>query len=37
MFLNMYVKEMKEALRNRRTLILSVLLPILLLTGLTLF
>lgn len=37
MFLNMYVKEMKEALRDRRTLILSVFLPILLLTGLTLF
>ncbi|WP_416117758.1 hypothetical protein [Peribacillus butanolivorans] len=37
MFLNMCVKEMKEVLRDRRTLILSVLLPILLLTGLTLF
>ncbi|MFE4353198.1 hypothetical protein ACFVSS_21985 [Peribacillus butanolivorans] len=37
MFLNMYMKEMKDALRDRRTLILSVLLPILLLTGLTLF
>ena len=37
MFLNMYIKEMKEALRDRRTLLLSVFLPILLLTGLTLF
>ncbi|KOR84617.1 sodium ABC transporter permease [Bacillus sp. FJAT-22058] len=37
MFLDMYLKEMKEALRDRRTLILSVFLPILLLTGLTLF
>ena len=37
MFLNMYLKELKEALRDRRTLLLSVFLPILLLTGLTLF
>ncbi|MFJ7746496.1 ABC transporter permease [Peribacillus sp. NPDC097295] len=37
MFLNMYIKEMKEALRDRRTLLLSVFLPILLLTGLTIF
>ena len=37
MFLNMYIKELKEALRDRRTLLLSVFLPILLLTGLTLF
>lgn len=37
MLLNMYLKEMKDMLRDRRTLLLSIALPILLLTGLTLF
>ncbi|MGD6902394.1 ABC transporter permease [Bacillus infantis] len=37
MLRNIYIKEMKDILRDRRTLLLSVLLPILLLTGLTLF
>ncbi|MEK3806282.1 ABC transporter permease [Bacillus sp. FSL H8-0547] len=37
MLLNCYIKEMKDCFRDSRTLILTVLLPIILMTGLTLF
>ncbi|WP_246945091.1 ABC transporter permease [Bacillus pinisoli] len=37
MLLNIYVKEMKDSFRDRRTLLLTVLLPIFMMTGLTLF
>ncbi|MTH55500.1 ABC transporter permease subunit [Bacillus mangrovi] len=37
MFLKIYLKEMKDMLRDQRTLLLGVLVPILVLTGLTLF
>ncbi|MGX1195403.1 ABC transporter permease [Metabacillus sp. SLBN-84] len=37
MLLNCYLKEMKDCFRDSRTLILTVLLPIILMTGLTLF
>jgi sodium transport system permease protein len=37
MLRKIYLKEMKDSLRDRRTLLLSVFLPMLLMTGLTLF
>jgi sodium transport system permease protein len=37
MLLNIYLKEMKDCFRDRRTLFLTVLLPIVMMTGLTLF
>jgi sodium transport system permease protein len=37
MFLNIYKKEMKDSFRDRRTLLLTVLLPIIMMTGLVLF
>lgn len=37
MLLNIYIKEMKDCFRDRRTLLLTVLLPIVMMTGLTLF
>lgn len=37
MFLNIYLKELKDCFRDRRTLLLTVLLPIVMMTGLTLF
>ncbi|WP_096155611.1 ABC transporter permease [Bacillus sp. FJAT-45066] len=37
MFRNMYLKEMKDSFRDRRTLLLTVLLPIVMMTGLVLF
>ncbi len=37
MLLNIYLKEMKDCFRDRRTLLLTVLLPIVMMTGLTLF
>ncbi|MBS2967931.1 ABC transporter permease [Metabacillus sp. KIGAM252] len=37
MFLKIYLKEMKDSLRDRRTLLMGVFIPILVLTGLTLF
>ncbi|WP_407269769.1 ABC transporter permease [Radiobacillus sp. PE A8.2] len=37
MLLKIYIKEMKDSFRDRRTLLLTVLLPIVMMTGLTLF
>jgi sodium transport system permease protein len=37
MFRNIYIKEMKDSFRDRRTLLLTVLLPIIMMTGLVLF
>lgn len=37
MLRNIYLKEMKDSFRDRRTLLLTVLLPIIMMTGLTLF
>lgn len=37
MLFNIYFKEMKDCFRDRRTLLLTVLLPIILMSGLTLF
>src|SRR5699024_12766307 len=37
MLRNIYLKEMKDSFRDRRTLLLTVLLPILMMTGLTFF
>ncbi|MET1032387.1 ABC transporter permease [Domibacillus tundrae] len=37
MLLNIYLKELKDCFRDRRTLLLSVFLPIVMMTGLTLF
>ncbi|QFG00757.1 ABC transporter permease [Psychrobacillus glaciei] len=37
MFLKIYGKEMKDCFRDRRTLLLSVLLPIIMMTGLVFF
>lgn len=37
MFRKIYIKEMKDSFRDRRTLLLTVLLPILMMTALTLF
>ncbi|WP_050616436.1 ABC transporter permease [Bacillus testis] len=37
MLLNIYLKEIKDCFRDRRTLLLSVLLPILIVSGMTLF
>lgn len=37
MLLNIYLKEMKDSFRDRRTLFLTVLLPIVMMTGLTFF
>ncbi|MHC8521250.1 ABC transporter permease subunit [Rossellomorea sp. H39__3] len=37
MLLNIFKKEMKDAFRDRRTLLLTVLLPILMMTALTFF
>lgn len=37
MFLKIYLKEMKDCFRDRRTLLLTVLLPIVMMTGLTFF
>lgn len=37
MLLNIYWKEMKDSFRDRRTLLLTVFLPIIMMTGLTLF
>ncbi|WP_191559740.1 ABC transporter permease [Metabacillus idriensis] len=37
MLLDIYLKEMKDCFRDRRTLFLTVLLPIIMMTGLTLF
>lgn len=37
MLLNIYLKEMKDSFRDRRTLLLTVFLPIIMMTGLTLF
>ncbi|WP_046175819.1 ABC transporter permease [Domibacillus indicus] len=37
MLLNIYLKELKDCFRDRRTLLLSVFLPIIMMTGLTLF
>jgi sodium transport system permease protein len=37
MFRNIYKKEMKDSFRDRRTLLLTVLLPIIMMTGLVLF
>ena len=37
MLLEIYLKEMKDCFRDRRTLFLTVLLPIVMMTGLTLF
>lgn len=37
MFLKIYLKEMKDCFRDRRTILLTVLLPIIMMTGLTFF
>jgi sodium transport system permease protein len=37
MLLKVYLKEMKDSFRDRRTLLLTVILPIVMMTGLTLF
>lgn len=37
MLRNIYIKEMKDSFRDRRTLLLSVFLPIIMMTGLVLF
>ncbi len=37
MLLDIYLKEMKDCFRDKRTLLLSVLLPIIMMTGLTFF
>lgn len=37
MLLNIYLKELKDSFRDRRTLLLTVFLPIVMMTGLTLF
>ncbi|MDZ5473660.1 ABC transporter permease [Bacillus sp. 31A1R] len=37
MLLNIYMKEMKDCFRDRRTLLLTVFLPIIMMTGLILF
>lgn len=37
MFLNIYLKELKDSFRDKRTLLLTVLLPIIIMTLLTLF
>ena len=37
MLLKIYFKEMKDSFRDRRTLLLTVLLPIIMMTGLTFF
>lgn len=37
MLLNLYLKELKDCFRDRRTLLLTVFLPIVMMTGLTLF
>ncbi|WP_050182316.1 ABC transporter permease [Domibacillus robiginosus] len=37
MLLNIYLKELKDCFRDRRTLLLTVFLPIVMMTGLTLF
>ncbi|MCM3585470.1 ABC transporter permease [Mesobacillus maritimus] len=37
MLLKIYLKEMKDCFRDRRTLLLTVLLPIIMMTGLTFF
>jgi sodium transport system permease protein len=37
MLRNIYIKEMKDSFRDRRTLLLTVLLPIIMMTGLVLF
>ncbi|QDP39281.1 ABC transporter permease [Radiobacillus deserti] len=37
MLRNIYIKEMKDSFRDRRTLLLTVLLPIIIMTGLVLF
>lgn len=37
MLLNIYLKEIKDCFRDQRTLLLTVLLPIVMMTGLTLF
>ncbi|MCD7034209.1 ABC transporter permease [Metabacillus sp. GX 13764] len=37
MLLNIYLKEMKDCFRDSRTLFLTVLLPIIMMTGLTIF
>ncbi|MGP7817011.1 ABC transporter permease [Niallia sp. 01092] len=37
MFLKIYIKEIKDCFRDRRTLLLTVFLPIIMMTGLTLF
>ncbi|MDQ0156241.1 ABC transporter permease [Robertmurraya andreesenii] len=37
MLLNIYIKEMKDSFRDRRTLLLTVFLPIIMMTGLVLF
>ena len=37
MLLKIYLKEMKDSFRDRRTLLLTVLLPIIMMTGLTFF
>ncbi len=37
MFLNIYLKELKDSFRDKRTLLLTVLLPIIIMTMLTLF
>src|SRR5690625_366031 len=37
MLLKIYLKEMKDSFRDRRTLLLTVFFPILLMTGLTFF
>ncbi len=37
MLLKIYLKEMKDSFRDRRTLLLTVLLPIIMMTGLVLF
>lgn len=37
MLLNIYLKEIKDCFRDRRTLLLTVFLPIIMMSGLTLF
>jgi sodium transport system permease protein len=37
MLLNIYIKELKDCFRDRRTLLLSVFLPVIMMTGLTFF
>lgn len=37
MFLKIYLKELKDSFRDRRTIILTVLLPIIMMTGFTFF